>query len=330
MGDSPLAVEDTGNLSLEQISKALNAGFTGYFVPVEFTPRSLALFCRQYSIDLAQSLVVVPLSGEVREPAGVTLLGLREDRGWCGGFGIAPEYRGTGASRLLLDALVARCRELELSSLQLEVLSQNERAIRLYESRGFHRTRELVVLRGDAGMVLGQLARAEHDSASPMRASVDTEDRRVRGLSPAEAVALIVGHGWGAAHPPSWQRDWATLLNMAGTRAAVCESPEGVVGALLYQARAGTSQVNIGALAFSDPAAGRALLAHAYNEYRASLPGTENTGLADDASTGGEGVNSKDHFFSLNEPDGSPVLETLAGLGMSPVARQYEMVLPLR
>ena len=330
MGDSPLALEDTGRLSLEQISKALNAGFAGYFVPIEFTPRSLAVFCRQYSIDLAQSLVVMPRSGEQREPVGITLLGLREDRGWCGGFGIAPEYRGTGASRFLLDALLNRCKELELCSLQLEVLSQNERAIRLYESRGFHRTRELVVLRGDAATVLGQLARAEQDSATPARASGGPEDGHVRRLSPAEAVALMAGSGWGAAHPPSWQRDWATLLNMTGTSGAACESSADAVGALLYQARASTSQINIGALAFSDPAAGRALLAHAYNDYRASLPDVENTGMADAASAGSGNANSKDHFFILNEPDGSPVLEMLAGLGMTPVARQYALVVPLR
>ncbi|HVF98716.1 MAG TPA: GNAT family N-acetyltransferase [Chloroflexia bacterium] len=330
MGDSPLAVGDTGSLSLEQISKALNAGFSGYFVPVNFTADSLAAFCRQYGIDLSQSLVVVPRSGEERGPAGVTLLGLREDRGWCGGFGIVPEYRGTGASRLLLDALVERCRELELSSLQLEVLTQNERAIKLYERRGFHRRRELVVLRGDARMVLGQIAQAEQDSATPARASGDTEGRHVRRLSPAEVVALMVGGRWGATHPPSWQRDWATLLNLTGIRGLVCESSAGAVGALLYQAKAGTSQINIGALAFSDPAAGHALLAHAYNDYKASVPDVENTGLADAASTGSNSANSKDHFFILNEPEGSPVLEMLTGLGMSAVARQYEMVLPLR
>lgn len=330
MGDSPLVVEDTGSLSLEQISKALNAGFTGYFVPVEFTPRSLAAFCRQYGIDLAQSLVVVPRSGEEQAPVGITLLGLRADRGWCGGFGIVPEYRGTGASRLLLDALVERCRELELSSLQLEVLSQNERAIRLYERRGFNRTRELVVLRGDAAVVLGQIARAKQDSGTRARASRDTYDRHVHQLSPAEAVALMVGGRWGATHPPGWQRDWATLLNLSGIRGLVCESSAGAVGALLYQAKAGTSQLNIGALAFSDLVAGRALLAHAYNDYKASLPNVENTGPTDAAATGSNSANSKDHFFILNEPDGSPVLEMLTGLGMSAVARQYEMVLPLR
>jgi ribosomal protein S18 acetylase RimI-like enzyme len=330
MGNSPLAVEDTGSLSLEQIAKAFNAGFAGYFMPVEFTVERLAAFCRHYSIDLARSLVVVSRSGGEREPVGITLLGLREDRGWCGGFGIVPEYRGTGAARFLLDALVGRCRELALSSLQLEVLGQNERAIRLYERGGFQRTRELVVLRGDAGTVLGQLARGEQDSADPTRANTETKDWHIHRLPPAEAVALMLARGWVTTPTPSWQRDWATLLNLTGTSGIVCESSSGAVGALLYQASASMGQVNIGALAFSDPAAGRALLAHAYNDYRASLPSLENTGPPEAASAAGTSVNSKDHFFILNEPDGSPVLEMLAGLGMSAVARQHEMVLPLR
>jgi ribosomal protein S18 acetylase RimI-like enzyme len=51
-------------------------------------------------------------------------------------IGIAPEHRGKGVGRTLLDALIERAEELHLSGLSLSVEPEN-RAIRLYEVMGF-------------------------------------------------------------------------------------------------------------------------------------------------------------------------------------------------
>ena len=62
------------------------------------------------------------------------MLGLRGERGWCGGFGIVPEFRGMGLANWLCEKLVERGRELELATLQLEVLAQNEMGERTFAS----------------------------------------------------------------------------------------------------------------------------------------------------------------------------------------------------
>jgi RimJ/RimL family protein N-acetyltransferase len=53
------------------------------------------------------------------------------------GMGIAPEFRGEGLGRRLLDATMRAARESGLTRIELEVFSSNTKAIRLYERYGF-------------------------------------------------------------------------------------------------------------------------------------------------------------------------------------------------
>lgn len=54
-------------------------------------------------------------------------------------IGTRPDAQGRGVGRLLLDALLARARELRATDVLLEVRVDNEPALRLYESAGFAR-----------------------------------------------------------------------------------------------------------------------------------------------------------------------------------------------
>ncbi|GEA83643.1 ribosomal protein S18-alanine N-acetyltransferase [Cellulomonas gelida] len=54
-------------------------------------------------------------------------------------IGTATAHQGTGVGRALLDALVARARELGAPSVLLEVRVDNEPALRLYEAVGFEK-----------------------------------------------------------------------------------------------------------------------------------------------------------------------------------------------
>lgn len=126
--------------TFEQISEMHNASFHGYAMPFEMTPEMTATFWRINDIDALRSVVMHDENGTF---VGMARIGIRGRRGWCGGFGIVPEFRGSGASRLLAEEMVRVARECELATLQLEVLTQNERARRLYERVGFTITRRL-------------------------------------------------------------------------------------------------------------------------------------------------------------------------------------------
>jgi ribosomal protein S18 acetylase RimI-like enzyme len=77
--------------------------------------------------------------------AGVVLLAFRGDRAWVGGFGVVPEFRGRGLAREYLDETLAVARESGAASVELEVLTHNVRAVRLYERAGFDTIDEVVV-----------------------------------------------------------------------------------------------------------------------------------------------------------------------------------------
>ncbi|HYW53573.1 MAG TPA: GNAT family N-acetyltransferase [Dongiaceae bacterium] len=77
--------------------------------------------------------------------SGIVLLAFRGERAWVGGFGVVPEHRGHGLARRYLDESLAIARESGAATVELEVLVQNARAIRLYERAGFGRIDELVV-----------------------------------------------------------------------------------------------------------------------------------------------------------------------------------------
>lgn len=72
-------------------------------------------------LDLDSSPVLID-GGEL---VGFSYLGRRGDRGWIGGFGVAPAHRGRGVGREIFAEQMAVIRRLGLARVQLEVLRQN-------------------------------------------------------------------------------------------------------------------------------------------------------------------------------------------------------------
>ncbi|MFZ5822906.1 MAG: GNAT family N-acetyltransferase [Bacillota bacterium] len=198
-------------LSPAQLTEAWNLGYTGYFVPIYFTEAQLSQWMEAGSFDLSRSLILM----DGLTPAGFSFLGVRGRRGWIGGFGIAPDYRGRGLAAQLFQQHVDLCREEGLESVQLEVLVENW-AQRVYSRAGFRITRRLCILQGT-------LPRPES------RAPVHQGDAaRLLAHSPRL-------HG---QFPPVWQRE-ASSLNVSmpaqtdGLYAGPAEEPTGYV---LFQA----------------------------------------------------------------------------------------------
>lgn len=120
-------------LSLAELAELFTRGYEGYYLPLSVDEQALRFMVDAWDIDLARSRVA---------PAeGVCNLGVRGDRGWIGGLGVVPEARRRGLGRRLLEAVL----EVAPRTVTLEVLEQNEPAIRLYESLGFEQARILEV-----------------------------------------------------------------------------------------------------------------------------------------------------------------------------------------
>jgi ribosomal protein S18 acetylase RimI-like enzyme len=123
-------------LERRHLAELFTAGYEGYFVPLQIDEATLDFMVGAWDIDLARSRV----AQRDGEPVGLGLA-LRGDDAWIGGLGVVPAARRTGSGRRLMEAVLAEAP----GPVRLEVIEQNEPAIRLYEELGFERTRILEV-----------------------------------------------------------------------------------------------------------------------------------------------------------------------------------------
>jgi hypothetical protein len=162
-------------------------------MPLTLDALRLARKARVEQCDLHHSL----LAYEGDRHAGMAVLAIRGDSGWCGGFGVVPELRGRGVGRLLMGALLESARAARLRRLSLEVLAENVAARRLYEGAGMRVARDMFVL--ERGAVEGGEGAAEGGAGGALE-----EAPRPELLSHFERLHAVA---------PAWQRDLPTLLS---------------------------------------------------------------------------------------------------------------------
>jgi ribosomal protein S18 acetylase RimI-like enzyme len=128
--------------SLPDLVKLLNRGFEEYFIPIHFSQDMFSNMLRKDGIDLADSRVLVVDD----QACGIALIarraGLRASR--VAAMGIAKETRGKGAGSWFMKQIIADAGERGDHEIALEVIEQNEPAVRLYRKYGFETIRRLV------------------------------------------------------------------------------------------------------------------------------------------------------------------------------------------
>jgi len=129
---------------LDRTAVVLTRGFVGYFVPIVGNTAMLLGMARMDSVDLSASRVVVRDGTAV----GAALIARR---GWTcrlAGMAIVPEARRTGVGRAAVTQLLAEAKARGEQSMVLEVIEQNEPAVKLYQALGFRTIRRLVGFAG--------------------------------------------------------------------------------------------------------------------------------------------------------------------------------------
>lgn len=288
-------IGDTLSLNLSELAKANNKVFEGYPVPINHTPEGFAGFCRILSVDLARSVTLHSNEGQL---VGVAMLAVRGDVGWCGGFGIAPEFRGLGLSSFLLSGLIERAKASHLEVVRLEVLEGNEPAVRTYRRGGFRVERPLSVVSAPISDVYDALRNRS------CRLSTVEEIDRQEGLQTAMAMRDPVR--------PTWQRDLATLSLVGGLKVVQARKAGRSEAMLMYRADPSSGTVALDYCVFDDPDAAILLLERVSRIYAG-------TSVASRAP----------EIVALNEPEGSPLYNLLIDLGCRPQDRQFEMSLRL-
>jgi ribosomal protein S18 acetylase RimI-like enzyme len=291
---------DTSAMSVAQLAEATNRTFTGYFVSIQHTTHSFARFCCAFQLDMALSVLLQTDPGEL---VGLAMLGIRDLRGWCGGFGIVPEYRGRGLAAHLIAGLITQARRAGLTTLQLEVLTQNTAAIRVYRNAGFEVTRDVLILAAEAPQV--QAAIGPSHRRDEYRSELLT-------LEQALAVQNAVAMSPQPAYP--WQRDLASLITGRKVQCRLATREGRPRALLIYRIVPSSGAISIDRCIFDEEAAAHALLGRAIEEAMAAHSAAEGTGLT---------------LHVLNEPEGSPLLALLQPLGFRATNRQHEMKLEL-
>ncbi|GHO69809.1 hypothetical protein KSC_087010 [Ktedonobacter sp. SOSP1-52] len=213
---------DVTDYTFVQLSEMHNSSFTDYFFPMHMTPQMLADFWRINHIDANHSVAMYSTEGEF---VGLARLGVRGTRAWCGGFGIAPAFRGRGVSHLLAEQMVYVAREANFETLQLEVLTQNERAIKTYKRAGFVARRRLL------GLEVATATLPEAESLHVERV-------------PLETLLPWLSHD---AELPCWGRELASLLALS-TETIVAPGPGRGMNGLVIQRSHGVTRVQAAVL----------------------------------------------------------------------------------
>jgi ribosomal protein S18 acetylase RimI-like enzyme len=141
-----IALEPASSRSYAELAEIFNAGYEAYYTPFNLEEEAFRFMSRIWDDDLDASRVAL-VGGE---PAGIAKLAIRGERGWIAGIGVAVPHRGKGVGEALMRGVIEQARSRGLREVWLEVLVQNEPAIRLYEKLGFERVRDLEVWTLDA------------------------------------------------------------------------------------------------------------------------------------------------------------------------------------
>lgn len=126
------------DVPVSQIFDAFQTGFSDYAVRFDMGMDAFAArFFGPEGNELDRSFIALGPDG----PVGLILGGIRTFDGKktmrCGTLCIAPAYRGQGVSQRLFEMHRQAAREAECEQLFLEVLKENNRAIRFYEKQGY-------------------------------------------------------------------------------------------------------------------------------------------------------------------------------------------------
>ncbi len=197
----------------EKLATAFTRGFEQYFVSHEMTPEAMAERVVYQDVALESSFVLQDDDG----PAGLALLSVRGERGWCCALGVAASYRGGGYGRILMERLIEEARQLRLKELWLEVFTQNTVAFQLYQSLGFRVERELTDY---AGTLEHGVARRAF--TGPLILSGLNDDGEGEDAASAEDAPVVMDATAALAHyealqlvRPSWEFERPVLDRLA-------------------------------------------------------------------------------------------------------------------
>jgi ribosomal protein S18 acetylase RimI-like enzyme len=148
MPDTNIRLLPTSQFTIEELTEAYNQTRIDYMVPMPMNAARLVSYVKNYDVDMERSWVA--LDGD--QILGLGMLGVRSGRTWVTRLGVLPNRRRRGTGEALVHNLMETTRALGRPLSILEVIKGNTPAHQLFAKVGFHKTRELVILRRPPGL----------------------------------------------------------------------------------------------------------------------------------------------------------------------------------
>ncbi|MGM0837522.1 MAG: GNAT family N-acetyltransferase [Bacillota bacterium] len=140
-------IKKLSECKLEEAVAAWNTGFEGYFFDATMDVDRFTTRLGLENLSAALSIVAF----DQQKPIGILLSGVKTIEGkrvaWNGGTGVATDYRRNGVGKLLIDKALEIYEEVNVEVSTLEAITENKKAINLYEKKGYKIVDEVVHLR---------------------------------------------------------------------------------------------------------------------------------------------------------------------------------------
>ncbi len=133
----------------DQLYEAFIEAFSDYVIPFALTEIQFRNHIMLNGVDLGRTAGVIVDNKLI----GFTLNGFGSWGGvetvYDAGTGVIPGFRRRGFSEAMFELMLPEFKQQGIDQCLLEVISNNDGAVRLYEKLGFERTRELALLQCD-------------------------------------------------------------------------------------------------------------------------------------------------------------------------------------
>ena len=200
--------------TISEVAGYLNRAFTDYIIPFHFTPTGAATLLLQEGVDWAASRLLF-------DKEQFLALGLIARRGHTSrmvALGVDPAARRQGVGRDLVRRLLFDARQRGESKMWLEVISQNNAAVKLYQSSGFTIQQELWGFTG---------SQLEQHTAAPRQLELTRPRISLQAVDPFDVAKAITHH---APTDLPWQLSGSHLMHTPpGHEAWRCNSAAAII-----------------------------------------------------------------------------------------------------
>lgn len=126
------------------VHKTFLEAYSDYIIKFQLTEKQLENHIAQNAVRLEESIGAFAEDKMI----GVTLNGIGfwdgKETIYDAGTGVIPDFRKKGAGKAMFDYMMPIFKEKGVKQLLLEVISVNDKAVRLYKKLGFEETRRLI------------------------------------------------------------------------------------------------------------------------------------------------------------------------------------------